>query len=49
MTPGPFATIAAARAAVDAWRQEYNTDRPAPVAGHGHPARAVRPFSRQRR
>jgi transposase InsO family protein len=25
---GPFATIAAAQAAVDAWRQEYNTARP---------------------
>ena len=25
---GPFAVIAAAQAAVDAWRQEYNTDRP---------------------
>jgi transposase InsO family protein len=25
---GPFASIEAAQAAVDAWRQEYNTDRP---------------------
>jgi hypothetical protein len=25
---GPFASIAEAQAAVDAWRQEYSTDRP---------------------
>jgi hypothetical protein len=40
---GPFATIAAAQATVDAWRQEYNTARPhqGPVVnGTGRPVRA---------
>ena len=25
---GPFASLAALQAALDAWREEYNTDRP---------------------
>ena len=40
---GPFATITAAQAAVDAWHQEYNTNRPhqpldmaAPAERFGH-------------
>ena len=39
---GPFDSLEAAQAAVDAWRTEYNTARAAGL-GHGHPRRAVRP------
>src|SRR5262249_44182803 len=40
---GPFESIEALQAALDAWRQEYNTDPAAPVAGHGLPRLPVRP------
>jgi hypothetical protein len=40
---GPFASIAAAQAAVDAWRQEYNTDRPHQSLDMATPAERFRP------
>ena len=42
---GPFASIAAAQAAVDAWRAEYNTEPAAPIPGHGHPCLEVPPLT----
>ena len=41
--PGPFATIAAAQAAVDAWRAEYNTERPHQSLDMATPASRFRP------
>ena len=40
---GPFATIEAAQAAVDAWRKEYNRDRPHQSLDMGTPASKFRP------
>ena len=40
---GPFASIEVARAAVDAWRQEYNTDRPHQSLDMATPAERFRP------
>ena len=40
---GPFATIEAAQAAVDAWRQEYNHDRPHQSLDMATPAARFRP------
>jgi transposase InsO family protein len=40
---GPFATIEAAQAAVDAWRHEYNHDRPHQSLGMATPASRFRP------
>jgi hypothetical protein len=40
---GPFATIEDAQAAVDAWRQEYNHDRPHQSLGMATPASRFRP------
>ena len=40
---GPFATIAAAQAAVDAWRHEYNHDRPHQSLDMATPASRFRP------
>jgi transposase InsO family protein len=40
---GPFATIEAAQAAVDAWRQEYNHDRPHQSLDMATPASKFRP------
>jgi transposase InsO family protein len=40
---GPFATIAAAQAAVDAWRAEYNTERPHQSLDMATPASRFRP------
>jgi len=40
---GPFASIEAAQAAVDAWRQEYNHDRPHQSLDMAHPASRFRP------
>ena len=39
---GPFDTIEAAQAAIDAWREEYNHVPSAPVPGHGLPRQQVR-------
>ena len=39
---GPFATIEAAQAAVDAWRHEYNHDRPHQSLGMATPASRFR-------
>ena len=35
---GPFASIEALQAALDSWRQEYNTDRPHQSLGMAFPA-----------
>ena len=40
---GPFATIEAAQAAVDAWRAEYNHDRPHQSLDMATPASRFRP------
>jgi hypothetical protein len=40
---GPFATIEEAQAAVDAWRHEYNHDRPHQSLGMATPASRFRP------
>jgi transposase InsO family protein len=40
---GPFATITGAQAAVDAWRAEYNNDRPHQSLGMATPASRFRP------
>ncbi len=40
---GPFATVETAQAAVDAWRQEYNTDRPHQSLDMATPAERFRP------
>ena len=40
---GPFATIEAAQAAVDAWRHEYNHDRPHQSLDMATPASRFRP------
>jgi transposase InsO family protein len=40
---GPFASIETAQAAVDAWRQEYNTDRPRQSLDMATPASRFRP------
>jgi len=40
---GPFASVEAAQAAVDAWRQEYNTDRPHQSLDMATPADRFRP------
>ena len=40
---GPFASIEAAQAAVGAWRQEYNTDRPHQSLDMATPAERFRP------
>ena len=40
---GPFASIEAAQAAVDAWRQEYNADRPHQPLDMATPASRFRP------
>jgi transposase InsO family protein len=40
---GPFATIAAAQAAVDAWRAEYNTERPHQSLDMATPTSRFRP------
>jgi transposase InsO family protein len=40
---GPFASIEAAQAAVDAWRREYNTDRPHQPLDMATPAERFRP------
>jgi transposase InsO family protein len=40
---GPFASIEVAQAAVDAWRQEYNTDRPHQSLDMATPAERFRP------
>ena len=40
---GPFATIEEAQAAVDAWRQEYNHDRPHQSLDMATPAARFRP------
>jgi hypothetical protein len=39
---GPFESIEAQQAALDAWRQEYNTDRPHQFPGDGSPGLPVR-------
>ena len=41
---GPFATIDEAQAAVDAWRHEYNHDRPHQSLGMATPASRFRPL-----
>jgi transposase InsO family protein len=41
---GPFATIEDAQAAVDAWRREYNHDRPHQSLGMATPASRFRPL-----
>ena len=43
---GPFATIEAAQAAVDAWRAEYNHDRPHQSLDMATPASRFRPAAR---
>ena len=43
---GPFATIEAAQAAVDAWRAEYNHDRPHQSLDMATPASRFRPSPR---
>ena len=43
---GPFATIEAAQAAVDAWRAEYNHDRPHQSLDMATPAERFRPSPR---
>ena len=43
---GPFATIGHAQAAVDAWREEYNTTRPHQSLGMASPADKFLPPSR---
>jgi Integrase core domain len=40
---GPFASLAALQAALDAWRQEYNTDRPHQSLGMACPASRFAP------
>jgi len=40
---GPFASVEAAQAAVDAWRQEYNADRPHQSLDMATPATRFRP------
>ncbi len=40
---GPFASVAEAQAAVDAWRQEYNTERPHQLLDMATPASRFRP------
>jgi transposase InsO family protein len=40
---GPFASVEAAQAAVDAWRQEYNNDRPHQSLDMATPASKFRP------
>jgi transposase InsO family protein len=40
---GPFASLAALQAALDAWRQEYNTDRPHQSLGMAFPASRFAP------
>jgi hypothetical protein len=40
---GPFASIEAAQAAVDGWREEYNRDRPHQSLGMAAPASRFRP------
>jgi transposase InsO family protein len=42
---GPFAGIGALQAALDAWREEYNTDRPHQSLGMAFPATRFRPAS----
>jgi len=42
---GPFASIEALQAALDAWRQEYNTDRPHQSLGMAFPASRFTPAS----
>ena len=42
---GPFATIEALQAALDAWRAEYNTDRPHQSLGMAFPASRFTPAS----
>jgi transposase InsO family protein len=40
---GPFASIADAQAAVDAWRKQYNTDRPHQSLAVAYPAARFTP------
>ena len=40
---GPFASLAALQAALDAWREEYNTDRPHQSLGMAFPASRFAP------
>ena len=40
---GPFESIEALQAALDAWRQQYNTDRPHQSLAHGLPRQPVHP------
>ncbi len=40
---GPFATVEEAQAAIDAWRQDYNQDRPHQALGMTCPAQRFRP------
>src|SRR5262249_22515181 len=40
---GPFASLAVLQAALDAWRQEYNTDRPHQSLGMAFPASRLAP------
>jgi transposase InsO family protein len=42
---GPFASVEALQAALDAWRQEYNTDRPHQSLGMAFPASRFTPAS----
>jgi transposase InsO family protein len=42
---GPFASIEAMQAALDAWREEYNTDRPHQSLGMAFPASRFTPAS----
>jgi transposase InsO family protein len=42
---GPFQSIEALQAALDAWRQEYNTDRPHQSLGMAFPVRRFTPAS----
>src|SRR5258708_24712483 len=42
---GPFASLAALQAALDAWREEYNTDRPHQSLGMAFPASRFVPAS----
>jgi transposase InsO family protein len=42
---GPFASIEALQAALDAWREEYNTDRPHQSLGMAFPASRFAPAS----
>lgn len=44
---GPFADLAAAQAAVDAWAQAYNEVRPHQAIGMATPASLFRPTTRQ--